>query len=123
MYVVIDDRGGYDDIIHSYEIMKDLLLKLPFLYAYEYSCPVSGDVCSILAKYSVLHEDLVVSQPSGTWECQKEYLTYTFPNNCPKCKKNSFMKAKYCMLCNYDESTCPDCHKNNWYCDCIYTDF
>ena len=121
MYVVIDD-GGYDDVIQSYETMKELLLKLPFLYAYEYSSPISEDVCFILAKHSVLHEDLVVSQPSGTWICQKEYLTYTFPNTCFKCKNSCFMKAKCCLLCNYDESACPDCRKTNWYCDCIYID-
>jgi hypothetical protein len=123
MYVVIDDRGGYDNVIQSYELMKELLLQLPFLYAYEYTTHNSGDVYTILAKYSVLFEDLVVNQPFGTWTCQPEYLTYTFPNKCPRCKNDSFMKAKYCMLCDFDESMCPDCNKDNWYCDCIYTDF
>ena len=119
MYVIIDETS-WDEYAKTYDEMKAKLLKFPYLEAYEYRLNLKQEHV-LVARYMVCDEE-VVSQRAGSWECSKDYLTYTFPNTCPKCKNDSFMKADYCMVCN-DADICPDCFKENGYCQCVYNDY
>lgn len=119
MYVIIDDTS-WDEYAKTYEEMEAKLLKFPSLEAYEYRVNLKQEH-TFVARYMVCDEE-VMRQEAGAWVCPKDYLTYKFPNVCTICKKDGFMKANYCMLCN-DEDNCADCSKSNGYCQCVFNDY
>jgi len=119
MYVIIDDIS-WDEVVKTYDEMEAKLLKFPSLQAYEYRLNLKQEY-SLVARYMVCDEE-VMKQGTDGWVCPKDYLTYKFPNMCPTCKNDSFMKADYCMVCN-DENICPDCFKGNGKCQCLFIDY